>query len=287
MGIVFGGVDPARAYCWGMAAVGELPTSAQRHEPPPRISANHRCTLICEEPTNRAKGILDTDRQSRLEALTGWAWDAQADRWEQGFSRLVQYVKRVGNALVPVSYTIDGYKLGEWVNTQRDFRVKGRLDADRQRRLEGVPGWSWDPRADQWEEGFSHLARYAKRTGDARVPASYTLDGYKLGVWVSTQCTNRLKGILDANRQRRLEELRGWTWDRQAAKWEEGFSQLQRYVERHGDARVPGPYTIDGYRLGQWVAVQRRFLAEGRLDADRQRRLEGLPGWTWNARSLG
>jgi hypothetical protein len=30
------------------------PTSPQRHEPPPRISASYRCTLISEEPQNRA-----------------------------------------------------------------------------------------------------------------------------------------------------------------------------------------------------------------------------------------
>ena len=39
--------------------------------------------------------------------------------------------------------------------------------------------------ADQWEEGFSRLRHYVKRNGDARVPRSYTVDGYKLGHWVN------------------------------------------------------------------------------------------------------
>jgi hypothetical protein len=52
------------------------------------------------------------------------------------------------------------------------------------------------------------------------------------------------------------------------------------YVKCHGDARVPASYTVDGYRLGGWVNVQRH--AKGTLDADRTRRLEALAGWTWS-----
>jgi hypothetical protein len=38
-----------------------------------------------------------------------------------------------------------------------------------------------------------------------------------------------------------------------------------RYAEGHGDARFPLSHKVDGYKLGQWVGVQRRFYAEGRL----------------------
>ena len=150
------------------------------------------------------------------------------------------------------SYTVDGYQLGKWVNVQRINHTKGTLDADRQHRLEDLPGWTWDPYADQWEEGFSRLLDYVERHGDARVPKSYTVDGYRLGTWVTTQRDKHAKGTLDADRQRRLQDLPGWTWDRKADMWEEGFSRLSDYVERHGHARVPTSYTVDGYRLGAW-----------------------------------
>ena len=47
-------------------------------------------------------------------------------------------------------------------------------------------------------------------------------------------------------------------------------------------ARVAG---VDGYPIGQWVHVQRRYHAKGTRDADRQHRLKELPGWTWTASS--
>jgi helicase associated protein len=141
------------------------------------------------------KGILDVDRQRRLQELPCWTWDTNADRWEEGLRRLVDYVERNGDARVPKSYTVDNYPRG-----------------DRQRRLQKLPGWTWTPHADRWEEGFRNLRRYVESHGDARVPLSYAVDGYKLGRWVNKQRANHAKGTLDADRQRRLQDLPGWTW---------------------------------------------------------------------------
>ncbi|RZL76623.1 MAG: hypothetical protein EOP32_28325 [Rhodococcus sp. (in: high G+C Gram-positive bacteria)] len=70
-----------------------------------------------------------------------------------------------------------------------------------------------------------------------------------------------------------------------ADRWEEGFGRLLDYVEHHGHARVPYAYTIDDHQLGSWVTAQRHKHAQGTLDTDRERRLQELPGWTWNASS--
>lgn len=60
---------------------------------------------------------------------------------------------------------------------------------------------------------------------------------------------------------------------------------LREWTASHGDARVPSSCTVDGYRLGRWVEHQRYFHAKGTLNAERQRRLQDLPGWTWKASS--
>jgi hypothetical protein len=54
-------------------------------------------------------------------------------------------------------------------------------------------------------------------------------------------------------------------------------------ADRHGHARVPFVYTVDGYKLGWWVNMQRSNYTEGHPDAERARRLQELPGWTWKA----
>jgi superfamily II DNA or RNA helicase len=239
---------------------------------------------VGEQRTNYTEGTLKPDRQRRLQKLPGWTWDARADRWEEGFQRLLDYVAAQGDARVSRSYTVDGFKLGGWVQEQRTNYTGGMLEADRQRRLEDLAGWTWDPRASDWEEGFRRLLDYVERHGDARVPASYTINGYRLGQWVGVQRTRRAKGTLEADHQHRLQDLPGWTWQPRTDKWEEGFQRLLDYVEHNRHARVPRSCTVDGFRLGAWINSQRNNRSNGTLESDRERRLQQLPGWTWDSR---
>jgi hypothetical protein len=233
--------------------------------------------------SNYAEGILEDDRERRLNGLPGWTWNPRTDNWDEGFSRLIDYVDHHGHARVPQSYTVDGYKLGQWVGVQRTRRAKSTLDAEHRHRLEGLPGWTWDSRNEQWEEGFQQLLSFIERHGNSRVPRSYTVDGFRLGAWINSQRNNYSKGTLKAERMRRLQEVAGWTWDSRNEQWEEGFRQLLEYVELHGDARVPISYTVGGFQLGAWINAQRDRYGKGTMDDDRRARLEELPGWAWNA----
>jgi hypothetical protein len=57
-----------------------------------------------------------------------------------------------------------------------------------------------------------------------------------------------------------------------------------QFVEREGHPRVTKGYLEGGYRLGQWVGVQRGRYTTGRITADRIARLQALPGWSWNTK---
>jgi len=222
---------------------------------------------------------LDDDRKARLEALPGWTWDPHQDKWEEGFSKLVQYVESFGNARVPASYELDGYKLGRWVVKQRANRVSNQLKPERQTRLEALPGWTWDPFGDQWEENFELLSRYVRSSGSANISKSLEFEGFPLGNWVNAQRSNRP----DPERCRRLEKLPGWTWNSLADRWETGFSHLLRYVAAEGHTRVPKDFKLDSYPLGNWAANQRSAYSRGELDESRVARLECVTGWMWNA----
>jgi hypothetical protein len=78
---------------------------------------------------------------------------------------------------------------------------------------------------------------------------------------------------------------RGRLVEQTTGSWEFSFGMLQQFVERNGHARVPRSYTVDGYPLGVWVGAQRQFHRKRRLEADREHRLKGLTGWTWDARA--
>lgn len=225
------------------------------------------------------RGELDKNRRERLEAFSGWSWNTLEEAWEAAFAKLERFVDREGHAKVPFLWREESYRLGQWLNTQRQNAKKGRLDKGRRERLEALPGWTWDIKEAAWEEGFGNLESFVEREGHARVPGDWQEDGYRLGPWVVKQRSRRTG--LDPDRRARLEALPGWTWDPIEARWREGFTILQRFVEREGHARVPAKWREDDYGLGGWVVRQRVLWREGRLDPERRERLEAVPGWEW------
>ena len=99
------------------------------------------------------------------------------------------------------------------MNAQRQFNMKGQLSLDRASRLEALPGWPWDPFADDWEEGYLYLTTFVTREGHARVPADHREGDFRLGGWVSRQRQANKKALLSPGRVARLAALSGWSWD--------------------------------------------------------------------------
>ena len=242
-------------------------------------------TWVQKQRSDYQKGKLKPPYARRLEALPGWLWESVRDeRWEVGFDHLQEFVRKHRHARIPAKCVISGYGLGTWVNSQRTRYMSGTLDSGRVRRLESVPGWVWDARADLWEEGFQHLLNYVAEHGNAKVPRPYMVGDYRLGQWVGVQRSGNNKGTLPLERRTRLEELPGWSWDVKTDSWEEGFGKLLEFVDEHGTSRVPQSYSTGGIRLGTWVTLQRKAYFGGTLTADQVKRLGALTQWSWNPR---
>ena len=193
---------------------------------------------------------------------------------------------------MPVSHeTEHGYRLGTWVSHQR--YTKDYLETTfpgRYKRLNDLPGWSWNPQNDQWEKGFQCLLVYVLREDDALVPERHIEGNYNLGSWVWSQRQQKSNGTLSDERVERLDDLAGWAWSAIEAKWEEGFRYLRAFVQRETHALVKYTHMEDGYPLGQWVVRQRarkkrHYLKEH--DPKRYKRLSKLAGWAWNANEAG
>jgi superfamily II DNA or RNA helicase len=231
---------------------------------------------VDHQRTFAKRGNLSRFRKQRLDEI-GFDWDLLKTAWEEGFRYLIKYKEREGHCSVPWKYkTPDGYPLGQWVRSQRLSQDK--LSTDRKTRLDEL-GFDWDPITTQWEEGFKHLQAYAKEYKHCRVPAQYkTLSGYRLGGWINTQRTDKDK--MAHERRQRLDEL-GFIWDQLEADWSEGFSCLQTYRKREGHCRVPQNWIENGYRLGQWVSVQRQRQNKNALSGERRERLDKL-GFLWD-----
>jgi hypothetical protein len=149
--------------------------------------------------------------------------------------------------------------------------------------LESIPGWSWEPLEDAWNEGFNHLMEFKRINGHLDFTQTYkTVDGFKLGQWVGVQRNSKNK--MNNERKNKLDLL-NFIWNILDQKWEKGFSHLKTFLENKFTEEISANYiSEDGYRLGAWVQGQRQ--KKDTLPEERKSRLESLVGWVWDGRSL-
>ena len=86
---------------------------------------------ITKQRQMHSSGRLQPDRIARLDAFKtkGWAWNVREESWDSRYELLLQYVRRTGDARVPVAHSEGGFRLGQWVNGQRNAGPGGRLAA--------------------------------------------------------------------------------------------------------------------------------------------------------------
>ncbi|NNM65007.1 MAG: hypothetical protein HKL99_10415, partial [Burkholderiales bacterium] len=232
-------------------------------------------------------GRMPPERQARLEALPGWAWNVLDAQLEKNFDALLAFGREFGHVNVPVGYvTPDGVRLGGWCAGQRKDYKAGRMPPGRQARFEALPGWAWSLFDAQLEKNFDALLAFGRAFGHVNVPLGYvTPDGVRLGQWCSGQRKAYKTGRMPPERQARFEALPGWTWGESInprPKPSAGIPHLRAFAAEHGHCEVPLDYrTADGFALGTWVANQKWLFAQGGMDVERQRALESFQGWTW------
>jgi superfamily II DNA or RNA helicase len=127
-----------------------------------------------------------------------------------------------------------------------------------------------------WDHWFGLLQKFHKREGHSRVHAHVTLDGFRLGLWVSHQRTDRLK--LSLQRIRRLDSL-DFSWDPMTERWDEAYNELQKFFKREGHSRVHGSLVVGRIKLGTWVKSQRAY--KDILSPERVKRLNNL-AFSWD-----
>jgi hypothetical protein len=204
------------------------------------------------------------------------------ESWMFWYGLLETFVSENKNCNVPNNYkSSDGYRLGGWVNQQRNRRKSNQLSVQRIARLDAL-GFIWDVLEAQCEEGFDRLKTYVSENKNCKVPQLYrSSDGFRLGGWNLQQRNYRKKGTLTVERIERLDAI-GFIWDPFDALWEKGFDRLKTYVSENRNCNVSQSYrTSDGYKLGSWVNHQRLLRKRGKLSAERITRLDAL-GFIWD-----
>jgi hypothetical protein len=206
----------------------------------------------------------------------GFDWDPLETKWKLHYDKLVAYLQRFGDCLVPTGWKED-LALANWVAYQRS--TKAEVPELRWNALNSI-GFDWNPNESAWNKQYSKLAIYMKQNGHCNVPKEYPQDP-SLGICVISQRTSR--ETMDEQKHRLLDEI-GIDWDPLKTAWKEQFQKLIAYKTLHGDCNVPREYPQD-QSLAYWVLNQRTLHTIGRLGLNRVATLTKI-GFRWKLRDV-
>ena len=233
---------------------------------------------------NRYKlGKITEDRIKMLESLPKWTWNFFETQWQNTFDDVSTYVKQ-HNKFPPNKFVgKSGKQLAEWIGSQRSNYRDGTIKPEAVKLLESIPGWSWDPLQEQFDEAFSEIQKFIKEHGNASIPHDFTTtSGLKLGAWVSQRRIRYKKKNLENWQIEKLELLTGWTWFAIDNKWNRGFDSLKAFATREGHCSIPRGHYENGIEIAKWAGRQRVMRKNRRLTKHQMDLLNSLPGWNWN-----
>lgn len=255
----------------------------------------------------RGRGRLTDDQIRRLDGI-GFVWELRDVEWDAMFDALAQFKQSYGHCNVSLKWP-DNPQLGRWSEYQRHSHRHGKLNEYRQRRLETL-GFEWD----SWEAMFATLLQFKQQHGHCRVTHKSARSAI-LATWVTKQRLAQLRGQLNENLVRRLDEI-GFIWARATppeirstvvpptvdsptvdwdamlnevtnvrpnVEWQAMFDTLVRFKQQYGHCNVPRDFP-ESPELSSWTERQRLVCEIGKLSQERQQRLETL-GFKWSLKA--
>jgi hypothetical protein len=138
-----------------------------------------------------------------LEEIEGWTWDPGGDAVVAIIQAIKNHVEQKG--CLPTSGDLGAaVKARDLVETPARLGQKGGLRPEHVALLEKVPGWTWDPFGDRFEQNIQETKEFVQQ--DGRLPRQKES---KLGRWLGH--LREKKDKLGIERSSRLDqEFPGW-----------------------------------------------------------------------------
>jgi hypothetical protein len=227
-------------------------------------------------------GMLTEEQIRQLEGLKNWIWDPSDFEWTNKFNATLKYARREGRLKVGANHREDGLLIGKWMAHQRTCYKKGILSEDRQRLIESIPGWQWNPVQDTWMSNYLALKNFTETNQLHDLSDSNLVTKQSLLTWMQTQRVRYSKGAISSDQLMLIESIPGWYWTRTLSRWDVTFNALSQYAEESGTAMAPESFRdSSGIWLGRFCQKMRNDYRNGVLSEDRIAKLEQLAGWEW------
>ncbi len=161
---------------------------------------------VSSQRESHRSGRLTSEQERRLNNL-GFTWGGSSPSWETMFQDLQQQLELSRSGIKPQFSP----KLRRWMLTQRQFKKRGLLEADREAKFSLIR-FVWEPFKTRWHQMFEQLQQYRVAHGDCNVPAGWK-ENPQLANWVGVQRARKKAGRLSIEHEAALDEI-GFSWKR-------------------------------------------------------------------------
>ncbi|MFN0248645.1 MAG: helicase associated domain-containing protein [Kofleriaceae bacterium] len=217
-----------------------------------------------------------------VEAIPGWSWDPVRDRYRRNVDNLRAFVRANGWGALTSGTNVEDVALAQWCANRRQEYRRGTLPAWLARALEAIPGWSWEPAEEHYEDRLRALREHVERHGwDGFRLETIDRHGNRLGRWATHVRVLHRSGRLPQWVQKELDAIEGWTWEPRLDRQARNLDHLRRFIARHGWDELHKSTVVDGVRLGTWVVNCRHRYKHGTISDKLRRSLDSVPGWVW------
>jgi transcriptional regulator with XRE-family HTH domain len=243
----------------------------------------------------RKRNELSREKINELAGIAEWSWNPEDDRWISTYEEVKALTK---NESVQ-ELEKDRKRYGAWIlgnkvrhpthPNLKKFKRKP-LKEWQIKRLESLPGWSWNRRTGSWLNYFNALVAYKKKH-DGRLPPlnkenkTLEFNGLRIVGWMIKQ-----RSRMEIRKPWQLKMMREMLPELLASpfekRWNEAFDKLKDYVKATKATYIPQETIWRGFALGVWISKQRIKYRNKKLTQEQMRRLQSIKGWTWDASAL-
>jgi len=164
---------------------------------------------------NYKQNKLSQEQIKMLEQIPKWKWkinskEIRSENWIKNYYDFINYIKTFGK--YPSENSKESKFLNSWMENQKRNYRKNKLSEYQKKMLEQIPGWTLNPKSDNWNNIYNKLKEYKEKNHSFPTQYSKEKDVKSIGLWYSRQKENYYKNILSQERINLLEQIQGWTW---------------------------------------------------------------------------
>lgn len=172
--------------------------------------------------------------------------EKQQDIWEERFDSAKLFYKEHRHLCPPPG------ALKTWIQGQR-YKKQGKRGGLTDSQIESLEsiGMDWNPLDTRWEYMYGLAQNYYQIHLKLNIPAKYTIDGERLGGWISKQRSTFKEGKMLPHRKEKLDTI-GMIWDNSNAITTTSFQEqaLYYYLKQHfSDVCKISQWEFIGYEI--------------------------------------